>query len=66
MPGSSTGAGGGAILPQTELSPAVLLAQVQRLLGDPGRLKDMGERARALAIPDAAQRLVDLLLEIGA
>jgi len=39
---------------------------VQRLLGDPGRLKDMGERARALAIPDAAQRLVDLLLEIGA
>ena len=61
-----TGAGGGAILPQIELSPAVLLAQVQRLLGDPGRLKDMGERARALAIPDAAQRLVDLLLEIGA
>ncbi len=33
---------------------------------DPGRLKEMGERARALAIPDAAERLVDLLLEIGA
>ena len=58
-------AGGGAILPQAKLTPPVLLAQVQGLLGDAAHLKDMGERARALAIPDAADRLVDLLLEVS-
>jgi UDP-N-acetylglucosamine--N-acetylmuramyl-(pentapeptide) pyrophosphoryl-undecaprenol N-acetylglucosamine transferase len=60
-----TQAGGGAILPQSTLTPQGLLAQVKQMLADPGRLKDMGERARTLAIPDAARRLVDLLLEIG-
>jgi len=61
-----TGAGGGAMLPQSALTPSSLLGQVQALLGEPARLKDMGERARALAIPDAADRLVDLLLEVAA
>jgi len=59
-----TRAGGGAILPQAELTPPVLLAQVRRLLADAADLKNMGERARTLAIPDAADRLVDLLLEV--
>ena len=51
---------------QSALTPSHLLGQVQALLGEPARLKDMGERARALAIPDAADRLVDLLLEVAA
>ena len=60
-------AGGGAILPQATLTPAVLLERRSSgCSADPARLKEMGERARALAIPDAAERLVDLLLEIGA
>jgi UDP-N-acetylglucosamine--N-acetylmuramyl-(pentapeptide) pyrophosphoryl-undecaprenol N-acetylglucosamine transferase len=59
-----TRAGGGAILPQAELTPPVLLAQVRQLLADAADLKNRGERARTLAIPDAADRLVDLLLEI--
>jgi len=56
-------AGGAVVLPQAELGPARLLAEVQALLADPARLKAMGERARALAVPDAAERLVALLLE---
>ena len=57
--------GGCAILPQTDMTPALLRERIEQLLADPGRLKDMGERARSLAVPDAADRLADLLLEIA-
>jgi UDP-N-acetylglucosamine--N-acetylmuramyl-(pentapeptide) pyrophosphoryl-undecaprenol N-acetylglucosamine transferase len=56
-------AGGCSILPQASLTPELLLERIRTLLAEPARLKDMGERARALAIPDAADRLVNLLLE---
>ena len=59
-------AGGCAILPQPSMTPTALLERIQELLADSGRLKEMGERARALAVPDAADRIVDLLLEVGA
>jgi UDP-N-acetylglucosamine--N-acetylmuramyl-(pentapeptide) pyrophosphoryl-undecaprenol N-acetylglucosamine transferase len=56
-------AGGAAVLPQSELTPERLLAEIRRLLADPQGLKRMGERARTLAVPDAAERLVALLTE---
>jgi UDP-N-acetylglucosamine--N-acetylmuramyl-(pentapeptide) pyrophosphoryl-undecaprenol N-acetylglucosamine transferase len=56
-------AGGGAILPQATLTPDTLRERIEALLADPTRLKEMGERARALAVPDAAERIVALLLE---
>jgi UDP-N-acetylglucosamine--N-acetylmuramyl-(pentapeptide) pyrophosphoryl-undecaprenol N-acetylglucosamine transferase len=56
-------AGGAAVLPQAELTPERLLAAIRRLLADAPRRKQMGERARTLAIPDAAERLVALLTE---
>jgi UDP-N-acetylglucosamine--N-acetylmuramyl-(pentapeptide) pyrophosphoryl-undecaprenol N-acetylglucosamine transferase len=56
-------AGGCALLPQPELTPERLLARVRALLADPAALKEMGDRARALAVPDAAERIVALLLE---
>jgi UDP-N-acetylglucosamine--N-acetylmuramyl-(pentapeptide) pyrophosphoryl-undecaprenol N-acetylglucosamine transferase len=59
-------AGGAAILPQAELTPERLAARIGALLAEPARLKEMGERARALAVPDAAERLVALLVEQGA
>jgi len=55
-------AGGAVVLPQSELTPERLVREVRALLADPARLKEMGERARSLAVPDAADRLVDLLL----
>jgi UDP-N-acetylglucosamine--N-acetylmuramyl-(pentapeptide) pyrophosphoryl-undecaprenol N-acetylglucosamine transferase len=56
-------AGGAVVLPQAELTPDRLAAEVKALLADPRRLKEMGERARRLAVPDAAERLVALLVE---
>jgi UDP-N-acetylglucosamine--N-acetylmuramyl-(pentapeptide) pyrophosphoryl-undecaprenol N-acetylglucosamine transferase len=60
------GAGGCAFVAQAALTPTLLVERVRSLLADPTRLKDMGERARTLAVPDAAERLVDLLLEVAA
>jgi UDP-N-acetylglucosamine--N-acetylmuramyl-(pentapeptide) pyrophosphoryl-undecaprenol N-acetylglucosamine transferase len=60
------GAGGCAILPQATLTPDLLLERIRTLLAEPARLKEMGERARTLAIPDAAERLVDLVLDVAA
>jgi UDP-N-acetylglucosamine--N-acetylmuramyl-(pentapeptide) pyrophosphoryl-undecaprenol N-acetylglucosamine transferase len=56
-------AGGGAILAQAAMTPILLVEQIQELLADPARLKEMGERARSLAVPDAADRIASLLLE---
>jgi len=50
--------GGAAIVvPDAELTPERLRAEVLRLLGDPERLRAMGEAARTLARPDAAARI---------
>ncbi|MGH7353400.1 MAG: undecaprenyldiphospho-muramoylpentapeptide beta-N-acetylglucosaminyltransferase [Candidatus Rokuibacteriota bacterium] len=59
-------AGGCSIVPQPGLTPELLLERIQTLLADPARLKEMGERAHALAVPDAAERIVALLLETAA
>ena len=56
-------AGGCVTLPQATLTPALLRERVDALLAEPTRLKEMGERARAVAVPDAAERIVALLLE---
>jgi UDP-N-acetylglucosamine--N-acetylmuramyl-(pentapeptide) pyrophosphoryl-undecaprenol N-acetylglucosamine transferase len=54
-------AGGAAVLLQSALTPDTLVERVRALLDDPAALKTMGERARALAIPDAADRLADVI-----
>jgi UDP-N-acetylglucosamine--N-acetylmuramyl-(pentapeptide) pyrophosphoryl-undecaprenol N-acetylglucosamine transferase len=58
-------AGGGDLLPQASLTPENLAERVMTMLADPRRLKEMGERARTLAIPDAAERLVSVLTDSG-
>jgi UDP-N-acetylglucosamine--N-acetylmuramyl-(pentapeptide) pyrophosphoryl-undecaprenol N-acetylglucosamine transferase len=54
-------AGGAEILAQAALTPAALIERVTALVTAPDRLKAMGERATALAVPDAAERIADLL-----
>ncbi len=50
--------GGAAVaVPDAELTPERLRAEVSGLLGDRERLERMGEAARALARPDAAARI---------
>jgi UDP-N-acetylglucosamine--N-acetylmuramyl-(pentapeptide) pyrophosphoryl-undecaprenol N-acetylglucosamine transferase len=53
------------LLPEVELTPERLVREVSGLLADPARLRTMATRARALAVPDAAERLVDLVLALG-
>jgi UDP-N-acetylglucosamine--N-acetylmuramyl-(pentapeptide) pyrophosphoryl-undecaprenol N-acetylglucosamine transferase len=57
-------AGAAALLAQASLSPASLARTVRDLLADSERLKEMGDRARALAVPRAAERLADLVLSV--
>ena len=56
-------AGGCQLLPQAALTPDALRGRALGLLAEPTRLKEMGERARSVAIPDAAERIVALLDE---
>ncbi len=58
-------AGGCTYLPQPTLTPDLLLARIRGLLADQAGLAQMSERARTLAIPDAADRLVALLLQVA-
>ena len=55
--------GGAVVLPQSMLTTERLVREVRALLADPAGLKQMGEHARTLAVPDAAERIVALLSE---
>ena len=59
-------AGGAQVLPQVDLTPESLVATLSRLLRDRAGLEAMGARTRALAIPDAAQRLARIIREVAA
>ena len=59
-------AGGAVVLPQDALTPGRLVERVRGLLADSQALKEMGERAVRLAIPDAAERLATLVLDAAA
>jgi len=58
--------GGAVVLPQSALTAARLADDIRGLLADPARLKQMGEHARTLAVPDAAERIVAVLSEFCA
>jgi UDP-N-acetylglucosamine--N-acetylmuramyl-(pentapeptide) pyrophosphoryl-undecaprenol N-acetylglucosamine transferase len=58
-------AGGAVVFPQVSLTPEGLVEAVTRLLADRGGLATMGERARSLAVPDAADRIARLLFEVA-
>jgi UDP-N-acetylglucosamine--N-acetylmuramyl-(pentapeptide) pyrophosphoryl-undecaprenol N-acetylglucosamine transferase len=55
--------GGCVVLPQAELTADRLLATVRGLFENSGALTEMGQRARTRAIPDAAERLADLIIQ---
>ena len=50
-------AGAAVVVPDAELTPQRLAAEVAALLGDPARLEAMGRASASLARPDAAQRI---------
>ncbi|MDH6129736.1 UDP-N-acetylglucosamine--N-acetylmuramyl-(pentapeptide) pyrophosphoryl-undecaprenol N-acetylglucosamine transferase [Kitasatospora sp. GP82] len=56
---------GAAVAMLGEVSPASLQEAVAPLLADPARRADMAQRARSQGRPDAAERLVDVLLSVA-
>ena len=58
-------AGAARLVREADLTAEGLAALVRELLHDPARLATMARRAAALAIPDAADRLVDLVLALA-
>jgi UDP-N-acetylglucosamine--N-acetylmuramyl-(pentapeptide) pyrophosphoryl-undecaprenol N-acetylglucosamine transferase len=54
--------GAAVVVPDRELTPERLRAEVDGLLADPARLAAMGRASAALARPDAAQRIAAELL----
>jgi UDP-N-acetylglucosamine--N-acetylmuramyl-(pentapeptide) pyrophosphoryl-undecaprenol N-acetylglucosamine transferase len=59
-------AGGALRLDQAEFTPDRLASEIAALASDPGKLSAMAAAAKTLGIPDAAERLADLVLRIGA
>jgi len=57
-------AGAAWIVPNGDLTGAYLGIILKELSGDPGRLKAMGDRAAALARPDAARTIVNSCYEL--
>jgi undecaprenyldiphospho-muramoylpentapeptide beta-N-acetylglucosaminyltransferase len=58
-------AGAAVMVPDAELDTGRLAAELDRLLGDPGRLRSMSDSARTLGRPDAAARFADLVEEVA-
>ena len=56
-------AGGAAVVTEQEAESGALAEALRSLLSDPARLAAMGRAARALARPDAASRVCDLVQE---
>ena len=56
---------GGALVVDDADAQAVVPRLVDELLGDPRRLRAMGEAMRAAAKPDAAERIADELVELA-
>jgi len=59
-------AGAGLLLDQADLTPERLAALLQPLAADPDRRRAMSRAARARALPDADQRLADLVERVAA
>ena len=57
-------AGGAVVLLEGEFDADSLLRQVQELLGDEERLENMGKAMRTLAVPDACERIVNIILDV--
>jgi UDP-N-acetylglucosamine--N-acetylmuramyl-(pentapeptide) pyrophosphoryl-undecaprenol N-acetylglucosamine transferase len=52
-------------IPDADLDPARLDAELRALLDDPARLASMSVAARSLGRPDATARFADLVEEIA-
>lgn len=57
--------GGAVVVEQTNLTPHVLLAEIDRMMDKPEKLKAMGEALGTLHHPDAARKIAEEILAIA-
>jgi UDP-N-acetylglucosamine--N-acetylmuramyl-(pentapeptide) pyrophosphoryl-undecaprenol N-acetylglucosamine transferase len=57
--------GGAIVVPQTEFTPERLAAILRDALAQPARLQAAAAAAKSVGVPDAAERLAELVLEIA-
>jgi UDP-N-acetylglucosamine--N-acetylmuramyl-(pentapeptide) pyrophosphoryl-undecaprenol N-acetylglucosamine transferase len=55
-------AGGAIVIRQSDFTPERLAQEIETLAATPGRLSTMAANARRIGMPDAAQRLAELVL----
>jgi UDP-N-acetylglucosamine--N-acetylmuramyl-(pentapeptide) pyrophosphoryl-undecaprenol N-acetylglucosamine transferase len=58
-------AGGAVLLPQTDFTPQRLARDIAVLAADPSRLAAMAAAAKTVGMPDAAERLAELVLRVA-
>lgn len=58
-------AGGGVVIEQNNLTPHLLVSEVERILDNPEIAHTMGNAARAFSRADAAQVIANALIDIG-
>jgi UDP-N-acetylglucosamine--N-acetylmuramyl-(pentapeptide) pyrophosphoryl-undecaprenol N-acetylglucosamine transferase len=58
-------AGAARVLEEKAATPERLLQEVRDLLDNPARLSQMGRRARTFAHPEAAEKIAQIILELG-
>jgi len=56
--------GGAVLIPEAECSAQVLYSQLKALLGEEERRQKMTAALRAMAVPDSAERICDILEEL--
>ncbi len=57
--------GAAVVLEEHNMSPHLLMQEIDTIINDPGRREAMGQAAKSLSYPDAAQKIADILLSIG-
>jgi UDP-N-acetylglucosamine--N-acetylmuramyl-(pentapeptide) pyrophosphoryl-undecaprenol N-acetylglucosamine transferase len=57
--------GGATVIEQNNLTPGLLVSELNRLTENPTLLKEMGEKARSFARVDAAKTIAEVLLNIS-
>ena len=58
-------AGGAVVFTEGNFNEETLLNEIKLLLGDRERLKKMSEAMLSLAVPEAADRICDIILDIA-
>ena len=57
--------GAAVVIEEVNLTPHILLSEIDRLIGSPEKLNSMKEATKTFARPDASELIALKLLEIG-